>query len=446
MRGFLSAIALLPVFIGVTGAVTCANVTIANSDDADEVRRDCKVISGDLMFNENVTESINLDGVETVEGRVWYTGCGEFFLHCAIPPPFSISSSTLTTINGDFEIWSFNGLQELRFPNLTLVQGHVSIGRIFQLDLVDFTKLARVGSFYLEAMNVATLRHERLEGFTRAPGGPNNAVFLSADVDSVDSFFSTPNPADRGGEPLSVYISSSGLPNVRDVTIGWSKVEYIDVTADNLGITLGATNTTSMEVDEIYLQGNITRLERGPALKNLTVGNFIFEDSIETDELDLFFDQVSTIRVAGNFKDIRVPPQALHWKDLDLYISFSRDLTLDSQYHTNKDGSREQTWYWPQEDMRRISIINVTMSNDFFESFLANANSTNATRVLDRFELVPSQKSKFDCAPFDELRDRGVLPAIYACKSVPDNSASAPAVQKSVVVIMALVAMAISLM
>lgn len=54
--------------IGVVQSRSCGNVTIRNAQDAAEVRRDCKVITGNLDFASDFAETIHFDGVEEVQG------------------------------------------------------------------------------------------------------------------------------------------------------------------------------------------------------------------------------------------------------------------------------------------------------------------------------------------------------------------------------------------
>jgi hypothetical protein len=60
------------------------------------------------------------------------------------------------------------------------------------------------------------------------------------------------------------------------------------------------------------------------------------------------------------------------------------------------------------------------------KSFLEYRNGSDAPKVLDSFDLEPSfDVSYFDCTPFDELRNRSVLPKKYNCESIESPASMA---------------------
>lgn len=92
---------------------------VSNAQDAEQVRNSCTTIGGDLVFGPTLSESINLDGVETVRGSI----CHSADPHGSdgVIEPFNISSSTLTQLDGDIDFWFFHGLERLAWPNLERV-------------------------------------------------------------------------------------------------------------------------------------------------------------------------------------------------------------------------------------------------------------------------------------------------------------------------------------
>lgn len=61
-----------------------------------------------------------------------------------------------------------------------------------------------------------------------------------------------------------------------------------------------------------------------------------------------------------------------------------------------------------------------------------HADGNNTQKVLEEFTIDPnpSQAIAFNCTPFDELQDRGVLPDDYSCTNATTSVASPIAVQK----------------
>ncbi|CAI6091312.1 unnamed protein product [Clonostachys chloroleuca] len=50
-------------------AIDCnGNFTITKESDAKDLRENCKIVGGDLIFGGDISENINLDGVEEVRG------------------------------------------------------------------------------------------------------------------------------------------------------------------------------------------------------------------------------------------------------------------------------------------------------------------------------------------------------------------------------------------
>ncbi|KAH6898884.1 hypothetical protein B0T10DRAFT_578751 [Thelonectria olida] len=408
---------------GVAQAVDCTNVTIADADDAADVRGSCTVITGNLGFSKTLSEDINLDGVTEIQGDITHSGCEEAWDDCTIPDAFTISSTTLTKVGGAIDFWYFQGLQELSFPALTEVQGSVSLKRLHQLKTLDITKLARLGYFILEAQNLTKLEHEGLEGFT----GENKygaVAFWAAAVTNVDSFFNHPIEANGSADQSGVTISGEYLPNLDRLNFAWAKVPRLWVSGNNINVTLGNSRASAMEIDSLVLKGNITALNRHSAVKNLTVGGLTVEADDYIEELELPFDHCSGLSVAtsDSLQSIKLPRAALSWEDFDLSISSCDSLNLASQY----DGD-EQLWYWPEKNMSKISITGVNVTNGFFDSFLDyHANGNNSLKVLKEFTISPNQnqETSFNCTPFDDLKSRGVLPSDYKCDNVTESAAS----------------------
>lgn len=238
---------------GVAQAAQCGNVTISSASDAGEVWKQCTALES-LRFSNNLTESVNLDGIETV-GFVYqhddcWGGDGEQG-DCRTVPPFSISSFILTNITRGLEFGRFVGLRELSLPNLASVEGDFRMGRMHQLEVIDITKLVRVGSLMIEAYKLKTIRHERLDELTSTFGVGGVSLWDVGSVDSVDSFFKNPIRWNETDLPPTISLRSATMPKVRAVTIGWSKLSSLSIIGDDVSVTLGGGITDSIEIDEI---------------------------------------------------------------------------------------------------------------------------------------------------------------------------------------------------
>ncbi|KAM0546667.1 hypothetical protein ACHAPJ_010805 [Fusarium lateritium] len=356
-------------------AANCTNVTIHNADEAKEVAKNCKVLTGELTLDSDLNETISLDGVETIQGDVSHNGCyrvsddGCF----PVPKPFKISSSTLTHINGSLYFWAFNGLEEISFPNLERVEKSFTIKRMHSLKRMDLTKLSYLGNILIEARNCTKIDHDGLRNFTN--GSSNGGiVFWSAAVESIDSWFKYPIEAvanytnlPRNSWPPTVDVGWGNLPNVKSLTVNWPKVDEIRIQGDGITLILGGENTTTMELDRLTIEGNNTSIDRGSDMKRIVVGNVSVEHFDEPGTLDLSpLDSISNLRLHSNdgLNGIKLPRAATSWKDFGLSISACWDLNLTSEYR-DAENEKERFWYWPEGDIRSITISGTPLANDF---------------------------------------------------------------------------------
>ncbi len=85
--------------------------TIQNSGDATAIAA-CQTYSGDIVIATGTTDDIALDGMEELDGN---------FIARNVSRIREISSSTLTTITGEFELDELQILSSLDFPSLSNV-------------------------------------------------------------------------------------------------------------------------------------------------------------------------------------------------------------------------------------------------------------------------------------------------------------------------------------
>ncbi|EEU35631.1 uncharacterized protein NECHADRAFT_86840 [Fusarium vanettenii 77-13-4] len=427
-------VAFLCFFLEAVWAAGCANVTIKSQDHADEVRKSCKTIEGYLKFDDYLDESINLDGIEFINGDITYSGDPEWGNATEIGGPYpttlkpiTIECSTLKTVNGSIYFWAFEGLSEFLLPKLTRVEEAFTLQRMHYLRKLDITKLTHLGSFNIEANHLTELKHEELKGFTGGAWTPG-VQFWGVRVSSLDSWFKYPLTAiarESGYDDLTtwapVQLSANRIPNLRSVTVGYANTSKISIATNKTELTLGGPETETMDIGLLQLEGDLTKLTRAPNVKELNVGRLYFRGS-SLKEIDLtIFDKITNLTIYdhGNLQRIRMPPKALDWEDMTIDIEINQNLTLISEYR-DPENKKDQFWYWPKGNISRINIIGTPLSTGFFDSFLAARNGSNPPKVLDYFHLAqaPAQYSEpmgFNCTPFEELYNKSVLPENYEC-------------------------------
>lgn len=354
--------------VGTSWAQNCGNVTISTAADADAVRKACTTITGDLVLAPNFSESINLDGIETILGDLKHSGCEVGFKACVIPPLFGISSSTLQTINGSLDVWYFPGLEKLLLPKLARVKGGVSLKRAHNLTTLDLTNLQYVQYVVLDLASLKTLQLDGLKGFT----GPSNgdiALWNVGQVDNVDGFFK--NPLDpilspTNSQEAGSTIGGYGIPNVRKLTLGWKRFTTLTVSGNDITVTLGGPNTTAMEIDTLKLLSGVVGIQRGEQMNNLTVGKLSVYSNDNITELKANFDRLTSLELlfSSQLKTIILPSAAEQWQNYSLSVSGCSSLNLSSEYTVDGSGQRTKTWYWPKGDIQSVNI-DANLSNDF---------------------------------------------------------------------------------
>lgn len=379
-QGLLWVLLLFPAAAMAQDA-SCGNVTISSAADADAIRKTCKTITGNLMFDWYFNETVNLDGIEVIEGDFWHEGDGRACLTAEEMDKFpclarfNISSSTLRQINGDISFWAFNGLEELILPNLVRVK-QVSLKRLHDLQTLDLTNLQYIQDFWLEAKNLSKFSLDGLKEFT---GPYNGGVYIVVgSVDNLDGLFKnnldpwqgfTDIAVDADGymhSGLGVDLSYMHAPNLKTLTFGWKRVPNLRVGGGSeMSIVFGGPNSTEVEISTLQLYDGVGKLERGKTLKNLKVGLLSVRDTEKMERLEVPFDQLWSleIRNATELTSVILPPQAESWTNFSLNIFSCPNLNLSSEYST-VDGERKKTWYWPRGDWVDLTI-SANMTNEF---------------------------------------------------------------------------------
>lgn len=344
-------------------AVDCsANITIADSDDASEVRKACTTIEGSLVFKRRLSDNINLDGVETVLGHVTHYGCSLYEDDdCAkVSSLFNISSSTLTTINGSLYFENFSGLNKLSFPNLSLVNGSFDLDRNKNLTHLDITHLTHVGSFHLDgAVALKRLDHDRLEGLTERRGSV--VVMDSGNIDSLDSFTEYPITSPQGEQELYLGFIMNRMDNIKNLTFGWANTSMVNIDGENLTITLGGPSTKAMYMEDFSTNADLIR---SPDLENLTAMTVTIGDSSWLTKspllkVSVWFDNLWSVMVSGsNITTVEIPSEAENWSSPRVWVN--TQMTDIREY--DDDGTK--IWHWPK------ILDSLTLEGSMNNSFL----------------------------------------------------------------------------
>ncbi|KAJ5538338.1 hypothetical protein N7494_007817 [Penicillium frequentans] len=342
-----------------TFAASCSSVTITSVADADTLRGNCQTVNGTVTIGpfaeSKTTLYINLDGIEVIEGSLQVYE-NNFKNKSVSSGPFVLSSSTLGEVQGSVDFGRGpNTLWNLTLPNLTTVHNKFIIDDS-PITYLDITALESVSSFTLATKNLTTLQHTKFTNLT-------NLSIASNRIGSLDSFFN--NPID-----ISDSQAVGPFPNVDDITVGFTS-GYVGIYAA-VNLTLGGPTTTKMNLSDLYLGHNITALNRSPELELLTATGLVLEGTTMT-RLDVEFDDLRILDVGSSsynaLEEIRLPPRAVNWTGGFKFVSeFSPNLNLSSQYGTDDDGNRVQTWYWPT-NVSVVVIRDTIVDNAFLYVF-----------------------------------------------------------------------------
>ncbi|CAH0044941.1 unnamed protein product [Clonostachys solani] len=401
----------------VLAEVDCnAPITIGNATDAEQVRKACKVIRGDVTLTEQLLDTINLDGVEEIHGDLTHYGCdATAIIRCKNFPrgPLEFFSSTLRKVNGSIDFMTYNNLEKLSLPNLSYVWNEFAVQDTASLKEMDLTNFESVSSFELGTTNLEKLHMNGIKELL-PESGYTGGIYLNnaGKLDNVDAFFK--NPINTSEIPTwtpgkGLLLNPPALRNVRTLNLGWTAMDKLEVWGTNLTIVLGGPETKSISYKEVILHGGVLGIKRADNLENLHVGKFKLDTDHDITDLTLPFDTVDSITVfnSSKLRSVTLPSQAENWKNLFLAISGCGSLRLESE--NGADGKK--TWYWPKSSMASVNITS-NVSTSFFDSFIANN-----VEVTQSFS-VRDASGKLDCGIFANR----TLPSGYTC----DKSSGAP--------------------
>ncbi|CAG9994532.1 unnamed protein product [Clonostachys byssicola] len=393
-----------------------APITIGNATDAEQVRKACKVIRGDVTLTEQLLDTINLDGVEEIYGDLTHYGCdATAIIRCKNFPkgPLEFSSSTLRKVNGSIDFMTYNNLEKLSLPNLSYVWNEFAVQDTASLKEMDLTNLESVSSFELGTTSLEKLHMNGIKELL-PESGYTGGIYLNnaGKLDNVDAFFK--NPINTSEIPTwtpgkGLLLNPPALRNVRTLNLGWTTMDKLEVWGTNLTIVLGGPGTKSISYKEVILHGGVLGIQRADNLESLHVGKFKLDTDHDITDLTLPFDTVDSVTLfnSSKLRSLTLPSQAENWKNLSLTISGCGSLRLESE--NGADGKK--TWYWPKSPMASVNITS-NVSTPFFDSFIANN-----VEVTQSFS-VSDASGKLDCGIFANR----TLPSGYTC----DKSSGAP--------------------
>lgn len=337
------------------------NIEISNAGDAENVRKACKTITGSVTIAEGIVDSINLDGVERIDGDLTHTGCGLLTYEACGPSPsapISFSSSTLNFVNGSVEFLTYNKLDKVSLPRLRYVWNSVSFRDVTDLKELDITSLEYVSELALETPALETLSLDGIKGFNEAASFTGGVeIWNSGKLESVDAFFTNPintSKLESWREGKGLLINQGALPNVRKINIGWVGMDSLEVGGTNLTVVLGGQDVKSVAIKQVTLRGGIVGLQRGDSLEELNVERFtLLENDVITD-LNLPLDSAASITLtnSSSLQSVTLSSKAERWKNLSVKISDCASLKLDSE--NGSDGKKN--WVWPKGEMASVNI------------------------------------------------------------------------------------------
>ncbi|KKP05829.1 hypothetical protein THAR02_02026 [Trichoderma harzianum] len=353
-------------------AAQCGNTTIHSAADADALRKACRVVDGTITIppSLNHLENVSLDGIEVINGDLRSYKCGSINIKRRSPTNSSVvsfSSSTLTTIHGDLALdGCIPDFTNISFPNLKTIDGAFDLANAGSLAYLDITNLDSVGYFRLYSPTLVTMVHNELRNVTGAHG-TKKVVVEQTSLTSVDSLFR--NPLDIGDSPASIEGKTLMFENfptqtLTNATFGFARAGSLSIEGNGtLYVTLGGPDQTTMALTNLTFTRGTAGFIRNPQLANLTVetvtlGSYIGGANNFTDLL-LPFDSMSSLTILNEqtLTQLELPPQAVNYTNFSVTLYGCTNLNLSSQFATNPDGTTRQTWYWPQKDIKSLSLI-----------------------------------------------------------------------------------------
>jgi hypothetical protein len=379
-------------------ALDCnSNLTIRTAEDAKEIRDNCRRIEGDVTIHD-VTENtdINLDGVETITGRL-----GSFCVKegdCEGLELFNLTASFLTEVQGSIYFDGEAGLQSLNLPKLQTIKENLILVNLANLTSIDLGRLEHAGGMMWDTPALESLKMGSFQG---PSDGNRKELWYYVDllnvgkIDSVDMFFQNPNGS-VNSSTSAVTLSTLRMPNVEHVNFAWEQLYKL--TLGNMSVTLGGPETKSMKMAELDIPDGTADIQRSKSLEKLEVETFTMKYNHHITEVNLPFDQVSSLEIddCPKLASIALPEEAKNWKNVTMKVSGGDDLVLSTE--PDENGNQ---WHWPEGEMYSVKI-SANMAEGFLESM---------PKVTHEF-YVTDRSGKLDCSDWLQryYKKHGVTP------------------------------------
>ncbi|EXF84013.1 hypothetical protein CFIO01_04873 [Colletotrichum fioriniae PJ7] len=325
----------------------------------------------------------------------------------------SISSSTITRVNGSV-ILAYDGwITGLSFPELRSVGENFVLHKLESLKYLDVDQLESVG--YMRLMYAPKLTTLKLSAFRNITGITYHDGLIERSMElglggleSLDAFFKEPQlSVDQ------VYIYNSGKVErlqIGAAKIGTLKFDYVSYGGpNNLTLVLGGSDITEQTIGSIKTTYSLNGIERLANLKTLSVGSFDSYGGNFYQHLDLPFDHLGNLTIMNEreLMWLSVPPQASQWVNFSLNVQYNNaNLNLSTEYRVSDNGEMVRSWYWPQPDMGQ-SYLRGNLSNLFFDSYFQFRNALSKETLANRKEdLHIYAEGSFSCEPFERLNKK----------------------------------------
>ncbi|CAH0046769.1 unnamed protein product [Clonostachys solani] len=362
-RRFMRPLSLLSLIAQIEplAAFDCnSNATISSIGDAKELRENCRILRGDLSFTDNITETINLDGLEEVHGVLYHVGCPPYD-SClgATDELFDITSSTLSFLGDGIYFWNFRSLGKLNLPNLKTVNSSIYLQELPNLTHVDFTNLETLTGVKLDVSKLEEWKQNGLKNYTGSKP-PYISLPDLGNLKSIDSLFASPiDPFQHRRSWQERVDLLLGLNKLRNFTFGWSGIDKLTVRGEDLTVTFGASSSEKLEAQEIIIGDGVTKVVRGPKMANFTTESFSCQCG-DLSSLEVPVDLVHDVYISGGkLESVQLPVAAEKWKDVSLSLYTPRILM-----NSTKDLDGNTIWHWPKEEMRSLTLA-ANITTDF---------------------------------------------------------------------------------
>jgi hypothetical protein len=242
----------------VASAASCGSATIASQSDANIINA-CPTVAGDVILATNATGTINLDGIQVIQGSLASEDCSSNCTSLTV-----LSSSTLVSVSQNISLQGLSGLQNISLPQLQTVGAQFYLDSLPSLQNLSVPLLSSVGQFHLvAASNLVNMSLNRIENVT----GPNASVevigiglpyliSLSAFKTNLSSFIlrDAPNlPGFDFSAPQIDYLEFGGMGSAFGVGIGAFSVGTLNMSSCHDLVFIWETNCT---FDNMILREN----------------------------------------------------------------------------------------------------------------------------------------------------------------------------------------------